>query len=138
MAMTTRLLETGFDAKLHALQIIFVRMLVTATIGSLYLWRKKVPDFPLGPPGLRWLLVIRGLAGTLGLFGLYCKPVYHSTLGFRLSLIEPCHRLPILLGHCRCYRHHIFGSDFDWLCLLACIKGMLAASKENFWALHRQ
>ncbi|OAQ58292.1 hypothetical protein VFPPC_11632 [Pochonia chlamydosporia 170] len=71
MAMTTRLLETGFDAKLHALQIIFVRMLVTATIGSLYLWRKKVPDFPLGPPGLRWLLVIRGLAGTLGLFGLY-------------------------------------------------------------------
>lgn len=73
MAMTTRLLETGFDTKLHALQIIFVRMLVTATIGSLYLWRKRVPDFPLGPPGVRWLLVIRGLAGTLGLFGLYCR-----------------------------------------------------------------
>ena len=79
MAMTTRLLETGFDAKLHALQINFVRMLVTATIGSLYLWRKKVPDFPLGPPGLRWLLVIRGLAGTLGLFGLYCKLFDHLT-----------------------------------------------------------
>jgi hypothetical protein len=73
MAMTTRLLETGFDTKFHALQIIFVRMIVTATIGSLYLWRRKVADFPFGPSGVRLLLVIRGMAGTIGLFGLYCK-----------------------------------------------------------------
>lgn len=73
MTMTTRLLETGFDTKFHALQIIFVRMIVTATIGSLYLWRKKVPDFPFGPSGVRWLLVIRGMTGTIGLFCLYCK-----------------------------------------------------------------
>ena len=70
--MTTRLLETSFETKFHALQIIFVRMIFTATIGSAYMWYKKVPDFPLGPPGVRWLLVIRGLAGTTGLFGLYC------------------------------------------------------------------
>lgn len=72
MAMTTRLLETGFDTKFHALQVIFVRMIVTASIGSFYLWRKGVADFPLGPPGLRGLLVIRGMCGTIGLFGLYC------------------------------------------------------------------
>ena len=71
--MTTRLLETGFETKFHALQIIFVRMAVTSAIGSVYLWRKKVADFPLGPRGVRWLLVLRGLAGTMGLFGLYCK-----------------------------------------------------------------
>ncbi|CEJ94930.1 hypothetical protein VHEMI10436 [[Torrubiella] hemipterigena] len=71
MAMTTRLLETGFDTKFHALQIIFVRMSITATIGSIYLWRKGVADFPLGPRGVRGLLVIRGLTGTVGLFGLY-------------------------------------------------------------------
>lgn len=74
--MTTRLLETGFDTKFHALQIIFVRMTVTATIGSWYLWRRNVADFPFGPSGVRLLLVIRGMAGTIGLFGLYCmKPL---------------------------------------------------------------
>lgn len=70
--MTTRLLETGFDTKFHALQIIFVRMSITATIGSVYLWRKGVADFPFGPRGVRGLLVVRGLSGTVGLFGLYC------------------------------------------------------------------
>ncbi|KAF6520627.1 hypothetical protein HZS61_014885 [Fusarium oxysporum f. sp. conglutinans] len=38
MSMTTRLLETGFETKFHALQIIFVRMLATALIGSVYMW----------------------------------------------------------------------------------------------------
>ncbi|OAA53682.1 Drug/metabolite transporter [Cordyceps fumosorosea ARSEF 2679] len=71
MAMTTRLLETGFETKFHALQVIFVRMAMTATIGSAYMWLRRVPDFPLGPPGVRGLLVLRGAAGTIGLFGLY-------------------------------------------------------------------
>lgn len=73
MAMTTRLLETGFEVKFHALQIIFVRMLATAFLGSLYMWYKKVPDFPLGRRDVRGLLVLRGLAGFTGLSGLYCK-----------------------------------------------------------------
>ncbi|ESU15413.1 hypothetical protein FGSG_07995 [Fusarium graminearum PH-1] len=53
MSMTTRLLATGFETKFHALQIIFVRMLATALIGSFYMWREKVPDFPLGPRNVR-------------------------------------------------------------------------------------
>ncbi|CAG1995432.1 unnamed protein product [Fusarium graminearum] len=73
MSMTTRLLATGFETKFHALQIIFVRMLATALIGSFYMWREKVPDFPLGPRNVRGLLVLRGMAGSVGLFGLYCK-----------------------------------------------------------------
>ncbi len=72
MTMTTRLLETSFDTKFHALQIIFVRMIATATIGSAYLWYKNVPGFPFGPPGVRKLLIIRGLAGTTGIFCSYC------------------------------------------------------------------
>lgn len=71
--MTTRLLETGFETKFHALQIIFVRMLATAILGSLYMWYKKVPDFPLGRRDIRGLLVLRGLAGFTGLFCSYCK-----------------------------------------------------------------
>lgn len=69
----TRLLETGFETKFHALQVVFARMSITALIGSVYLWWKRTPDFPLGPPGVRRLLVLRGFAGTTGLFGLYCE-----------------------------------------------------------------
>ncbi|KAH7303908.1 hypothetical protein B0I35DRAFT_445912 [Stachybotrys elegans] len=71
MAMTTRLLATGFETKFHALQIIFVRMFFTGLIGSLYMWYKKTPGFPFGPREVRGLLVLRGVAGSVGLFGLY-------------------------------------------------------------------
>jgi hypothetical protein len=71
--MTTRLLETGFETKFHALQIIFVRMLATALICSSYMWHGKVPDFPFGPREVRGLLILRGMAGSAGLFGLYCE-----------------------------------------------------------------
>jgi hypothetical protein len=73
MSMTTRLLETSFDTKYHALQVIFVRMAFTAAIGMVYMWFKQVPDFPLGARGVRGLLVLRGVAGSTGLFGLYCE-----------------------------------------------------------------
>lgn len=73
MATTTRVLETGFETKFHALQIIFVRMLCTAVIGSVWMAYKKTPGFPLGQRGVRKLLVLRSLFGTSGLFGLYCK-----------------------------------------------------------------
>jgi hypothetical protein len=72
MSLTTRVLETGFETKFHALQIVFVRMLATATLGSAYLWYKKVPGFPFGPHGVRWLLIIRGISGTSGLIAAYC------------------------------------------------------------------
>ncbi|KAH6644957.1 hypothetical protein BKA67DRAFT_586555 [Truncatella angustata] len=71
MTMTTRLLETGFETKFHALQIIFVRMLATAILGFLYMWIKKVPDMPFGDRKIRGLLVLRGFAGFLGLFCSY-------------------------------------------------------------------
>ncbi|KAH7235577.1 hypothetical protein BKA59DRAFT_425583 [Fusarium tricinctum] len=76
MSMTTRLLETGFETKFHALQIIFVRMLATALICSSYMWHGKVPDFPFGPREVRGLLILRGMAGSAGLFGLYYSLSY--------------------------------------------------------------
>lgn len=63
----------------HALHIIFVRMLATAILGTLYQWYKKVPDFPLGPRNMVGLLVMRGACGFVGLFGLYCKFTYSET-----------------------------------------------------------
>lgn len=74
MSTAAKLLTSaGAENQLSALQIIFVRMLVTAVLGSAYMWYKQVPDFPLGPRGCRGLLVLRGLAGFTGLFGLYCR-----------------------------------------------------------------
>ncbi|KAI2636576.1 hypothetical protein GGS26DRAFT_549635 [Hypomontagnella submonticulosa] len=76
MTMTTRLLETGFEKKFHALQIIFVRMLATSVLGCLYMWYKSVPDFPLGRRDVRGLLVLRGVAGYTGLFCSYYSLSY--------------------------------------------------------------
>ncbi|KAI1402860.1 hypothetical protein F4819DRAFT_507150 [Hypoxylon fuscum] len=80
MIMTTRLLETGFETKFHALQIIFVRMLATFILGCLYMWYKKIPDFPLGKRDVRGLLVLRGMAG---FSGLYCS--YYSLSYLNIS-----------------------------------------------------
>ncbi|KAI2615265.1 EamA-like transporter family-domain-containing protein [Hypoxylon sp. NC1633] len=76
MTMTTRLLETSFETKFHALQIIFVRMLATGVLGSLYMWHKNVPDFLFGRRDVRGLLVVRGLAGFMGLFCSYYSLSY--------------------------------------------------------------
>lgn len=74
--MTTRLLETSFETKIHALQIIFVRMFTTSLIGCAYLAYMKTPGFPFGPREVRGLLILRSLFGTIGLFGLYCRFSY--------------------------------------------------------------
>ncbi|KAF2021454.1 hypothetical protein BU24DRAFT_487870 [Aaosphaeria arxii CBS 175.79] len=71
MNTAAKLLATGYEEKFHSLQIIFVRMSCTTIIGCLYMWYNKTPDFPLGRRGVRKLLVLRGFAGFIGLFGLY-------------------------------------------------------------------
>ncbi|KAH7379592.1 hypothetical protein BKA66DRAFT_532322 [Pyrenochaeta sp. MPI-SDFR-AT-0127] len=71
MNTAAKLLANDPTIKFHALQIIFIRMLCTTILGSLYMWYNKVPDFPLGQKGIRNLLVLRGTAGFIGIFGLY-------------------------------------------------------------------
>lgn len=97
--MTTRLLETGFDTKFHALQVIFVRMIATAIIGSAYMLWKKVPGFPLGPREVRGLLLLRGLAGTAGLIGLYCQSLAIPCICTVCMIAHNGHRLPVVFGH---------------------------------------
>ncbi|PVI02821.1 DUF6 domain protein [Periconia macrospinosa] len=71
MNTAAKLLATGYDEKFHALQIIFVRMSCTTVLGCLYMWWFQTPAFPFGERGIRKLLVLRGGAGFIGLFGLY-------------------------------------------------------------------
>lgn len=78
MNVTTRLLEVeGNKGKgLHPFQILFVRMGITTILASTYMWHQKTPHFPLGMPEVRGLLVVRGLAGFGGVFGMYFSLLY--------------------------------------------------------------
>lgn len=69
MNTAAKLLANGYETKFHALQIIFVRMSCTTVLSCLYIWYNKVPR----PQGVTGLLVLRGSAGFVGLFGLYCE-----------------------------------------------------------------
>ena len=79
MNIGTRLLETPgpHGAPMHPYQILFVRQSITATCCTVYgMWSGKIPDFPFGPPKIRWLLVARGLCGFFGVFGFYFSLIY--------------------------------------------------------------
>lgn len=49
---------------------------MTLVLSTLYMWYTKVPDFPWGVKEIRWLLVLRGLAGFVGVFGFYYSVKY--------------------------------------------------------------
>ena len=61
MNLAAKLLELESD--MHPLHILFVRMSMTTIFSCLYMWRNKVPDFPLGARGIRGVLVVRGISG---------------------------------------------------------------------------
>ena len=72
--MVTRLLATSLPSgkRYHALQILLVRMTITWFCSMMWMWRVKTPHMPLGQKGIRGLLIVRGAAGFIGVFGLYC------------------------------------------------------------------
>jgi hypothetical protein len=72
MNVATRLLELDGEG-MHPFQVLFVRMGVTMVLCCAYMWYTKVPYFPLGKKEVRKLLVVRGLSGFFGIFGMYCK-----------------------------------------------------------------
>lgn len=65
-------LENGKDT-VDPFQILLVRMLITGIGCSLYLWHRRVPEFPLGPRDVRPILIFRAIGGVLGAGGMYCK-----------------------------------------------------------------
>jgi len=93
MSLTTRLLETNdsdgggmhpFQVSLcrgaihawnmlmkHLEQILFARMGITSILCLIYMLYHNIA--PLGIKEIRWLLVLRGISGFVGVLGLYCK-----------------------------------------------------------------
>ena len=75
MNVTTRLLETE-SSEIGPFQVLFARMSITMCFCLAWMWWKNVPDYPLGPKGVRKLLVARGLTGFFGIWGLYYSLQY--------------------------------------------------------------
>jgi drug/metabolite transporter (DMT)-like permease len=76
MTLSVRFLETS-PQKFHPLQILFARQSITSLGCFFWMWYNAVPDAPLGPRGsVRWLLVLRGIGGFWGVFGMYCSLMY--------------------------------------------------------------
>ncbi|OAA67131.1 DUF6 domain containing protein [Niveomyces insectorum RCEF 264] len=78
MNLAARLLELeGDDAvALHPIQLLFMRMVVTTVASCAYMVYYRVPDFPFGRKGLRTLLVVRGVSGFFGIFGMWFSMAY--------------------------------------------------------------
>lgn len=79
MNLATRLLETAGEhgTPMHPFQILLARQGITAAVCITYgVYSKSIPHFPFGAKGIRWLLVLRGLGGFFGVFGLYFSLLY--------------------------------------------------------------
>ncbi|KAI0740153.1 hypothetical protein C8Q76DRAFT_706953 [Earliella scabrosa] len=68
----------SLDPPVSAVQLILVRMGITWLCCVVYMYLMKVPDPFLGPEGVRFFLLQRGLFGFLGIFGLYYSLQYLS------------------------------------------------------------
>ncbi|KAF2155559.1 hypothetical protein K461DRAFT_221085 [Myriangium duriaei CBS 260.36] len=61
---------------MHPFQVLFVRMGITALLSTAYMAWNKTPYFPFGMPEVRWLLILRGIGGFFGVFGMYYSLLY--------------------------------------------------------------
>ncbi|KAK3387705.1 hypothetical protein B0H63DRAFT_163868 [Podospora didyma] len=75
MNLSARLLMLD-GTGMHPFQILFARMGLTTILACIYMYWKKVPNFPLGPKEVRGLLVARGLTGFFGIYPMWVSMMY--------------------------------------------------------------
>ncbi|KAF4583913.1 hypothetical protein EYR40_002411 [Pleurotus pulmonarius] len=68
----------SLDTPVPTLELVLVRMLITYLCCMSYMLLRGVEDPWIGPKGVRLLLVLRGVTGFFGLFGLYYSLRYLS------------------------------------------------------------
>lgn len=81
MILTCKLLEgdKDFEEPLSPIQILFVRMFITYVLCLTYMvTTKSVEDAPFGPKSQRPFLLLRGIFGFFGVFGMYYSLQYLS------------------------------------------------------------
>lgn len=88
MTLFTKLLETGNDG-MHPFQILFLRMAISFVFCTAAVYLKHPVEHPLGPRGLRWLLVLRGFTGFFGIYGIWTAiRTYSSPINRRVTLLD--------------------------------------------------
>lgn len=70
MTLFTKILASHSDG-MHTIQILFVRMAITTIICSSGIHLRSPSEFPLGHRDVRHLLVLRGISGFFGIWGLW-------------------------------------------------------------------
>lgn len=85
MVVSTKVLETDHENNpdqqpIKPLQILLVRMSITYLGTLLYMYKNRdtIENVPFGPPEMRKWLILRGLMGFFGVFGLYFSLMYLS------------------------------------------------------------
>ncbi|GAB0133825.1 hypothetical protein EsDP_00002219 [Epichloe bromicola] len=75
MNLSARFLELEGDG-MHPVQMLLLRQSVTWLCCSLYMWWMKIPNYPFGRREIRWLLLVRGITGFFGIFGMWWSMMY--------------------------------------------------------------
>ncbi|KAM9902662.1 hypothetical protein OXX79_003835 [Metschnikowia pulcherrima] len=131
MILTCKLLEADpdFDTPIHPIQILFARMSITYVCCVLYMViTKSVEDAPFGPRDKRHLLIMRGVLGFVGVFGLYYSLQYLSlsdavTITFLIPMVTAFFAW-IILGE----RYSIL----EAVCSICSLAGILLVAKPDF------
>ncbi|KAI1171326.1 hypothetical protein F4777DRAFT_63745 [Nemania sp. FL0916] len=77
MNLFARLLEVSEDeTKIHPMQLLFWRQLITTIICTIYIIKTQIPNGVLGHRDVRWLLVARGVSGFFGIYGVWYSIQY--------------------------------------------------------------
>lgn len=131
MVTTCKLLVTDkdFDAPIHPLQILFIRMFITYVCCALYMvLTKSVEQAPWGPRDIRYLLVLRGLVGFFGVFGLYYSLQYLSLS----DAVAITFLIPMVTGFLAGALLHERYSFLEAICGLLSLGGVILIAKPNF------
>lgn len=131
MILTCKLLEgdKDFERPIHPVQILFVRMFITYILCVLYMViTKSVEDAPFGPKSQRPMLLLRGIVGFFGVFGLYYSLQYLSlsdavSITFLIPMVTAFFAW-IMLGE----RYSVL----EGVCAILSLAGVLLIAKPDF------
>lgn len=131
MILTCKLLEgdADFETPISPVQILFVRMFITYVCCVLYMViTGSVEDAPFGPKLQRTLLVVRGIMGFFGVFGLYFSLQYLSlsdavSITFLIPMVTTFFAWIVLSERY---------SVLEGACALCSLAGVLLIAKPDF------
>ncbi|KAI6779817.1 tip49 [Emericellopsis cladophorae] len=75
MNLSARLLETDGEG-MHPVQVLLMRQSITSLCCFMYMWWMSTPGGPFGTKDIRILLLIRGLSGFFGIYGMWYSMMY--------------------------------------------------------------